>query len=497
MNSPERSSGPDSPSFLPNDCFIRGERASLNFVEECNSYTFMKKRKSDIKKFSFYNAIVIGTVVAFDFFKMCGDGHITEWAKTVVLVICICNLLHFMFTYLKLARASQEQRVKIKNHFCANTSPKQEDEGPVEMNNLATPSPQTDVSKTPPHNNMTGEFSSFETPTNHTLTKYKNKMFSQANDLVKYLCDYKQAMKDELVLLSRDSSMPSGPFDFWSPENRKDTSPNSLDVSPLLRTLQYQTACKKMLNTSAFWGGQDSPDGWSQPNVKWICNLRSWLSEMVLKRLVEEIETVNRGLQKEGMGSYLVGTVGLDALVNTANNHVIVQKIPNISFLVPFLEISTNQQYVVQRIRDLAKGSSMNCFNWRSGGNYEDKLWESHLLTDAELVMHLFMTYLDSRLPLLAERPSAKPFSSQYFARSPNSPKKTNLAIVQDNVSPPHYQLMINNSLRDIPHGRNNLFWTLVQFLCCVKKYEHGSLGNINWGRGGLNMLSIIENTDI
>lgn len=36
-------------------------------------------------------------------------------------------------------------------------------------------------------------------------------------------------------------------------------------------------------------------------------------------------------------------------------------------------------------ILDLAVGNTMNEFSWKSGGKLEDKSWDSHLPTDAEV----------------------------------------------------------------------------------------------------------------
>ena len=68
--------------------------------------------------------------------------------------------------------------------------------------------------------------------------------------------------------------------------------------------------------------------------------------------------------------------------------------------VIPFLEVTTNQKYLVQRLRgclisinndklivilwsDLAKGGCIGKFIWNSGGSYGYKLWSEELVTDS------------------------------------------------------------------------------------------------------------------
>lgn len=56
--------------------------------------------------------------------------------------------------------------------------------------------------------------------------------------------------------------------------------------------------------------------------------------------------------------------------------------IPSLATLIPFLEITTNQEYLEKRTRELAKGGCMSEFKWNSGSSYKGKDWDDSLPTD-------------------------------------------------------------------------------------------------------------------
>lgn len=67
--------------------------------------------------------------------------------------------------------------------------------------------------------------------------------------------------------------------------------------------------------------------------------------------------------------------------------------IPSLATLIPFLEITTNQEYLEKRIRELAKGGCMSEFKWNGGSNYKGKEWDDSLPTDCAVSLDgLFYT---------------------------------------------------------------------------------------------------------
>ena len=84
------------------------------------------------------------------------------------------------------------------------------------------------------------------------------------------------------------------------------------------------------------------------------------------------------------------GNVGLDKLRKLAQSFSITV-IPTLPTLVPFLELSSNQDYLVNRIKVLAKGGSMSEFKWNSGGSHNGKEWDSSLPTDTAVLYKVFL----------------------------------------------------------------------------------------------------------
>lgn len=115
--------------------------------------------------------------------------------------------------------------------------------------------------------------------------------------------------------------------------------------------------------------------------TKYVTNLRMWLSATILQRLVKEFDTID-GEFAIRVSDIKIGSVGLERLKKTAENHMVSSYVPTLSTVLPFLEMSTNQEYLVQRIRELARGSGINDYRWNSSNSY-DLNWDEHVTTDA------------------------------------------------------------------------------------------------------------------
>lgn len=229
--------------------------------------------------------------------------------------------------------------------------------------------------------------------------------------------------------------------------------------------------------------------------VKWTSNLRKWISTTILNRIVEEMNRIDDDLIAQGLTLVSIGNVGYETIKATAFSELIRKNVPSLLLLLPYLEITSNQQYIMQRIRELAEGSTMRDFDGQSGGKFNDIPWDAHLPSDAELIMHLMVTYFDAKLPPLISEPLKRPFSTQYFVESPKKPTQTELAIYQQGSRPPYYQLIVNGEIHQLPLGSNNVLYALLLFIHCIKTKHDGMLGRINLGPAGLNMLWIVEDT--
>lgn len=116
--------------------------------------------------------------------------------------------------------------------------------------------------------------------------------------------------------------------------------------------------------------------------TKYVTNLRMWLSATILQRLVKEFDKIDNEFAVRGFSDIKIGSVGLERLKKTAENHMVSSYVPTLSMVLPFLEMSTNQEYLVQRIRELARGSGINDYRWNSSNSY-DLNWDEHVTTDA------------------------------------------------------------------------------------------------------------------
>ena len=174
------------------------------------------------------------------------------------------------------------------------------------------------------------------------------------------------------------------------------------DMSHLLKTSLYQLSSSvtpskqltKELETgpyNAFIDG--SPEGLKKVSTTqlstYVGNLRMWISLTILQRIEEEINIADQAFKSRGFADIQIGNIGLERLKKTAENQQLVSLyIPRLPLLIPFLEMSTNQEYLVQRIKDLAKGSCLADYRWNSGSAYKGISWDEHLPTDSAVSKH-------------------------------------------------------------------------------------------------------------
>ncbi|XP_078040168.1 transmembrane protein 209 [Augochlora pura] len=368
-------------------------------------------------------------------------------------------------------------------------------------------------------------FFKYNSPTSQKSTSSPNGSFNKSlnastngnltgEDLIqseKELQNYLEETRQRKHVLSTDIDQPSNLLSsFWSHPAIK--SPG--EVSPLLRRCAYQLApiIDKSKSTSSGAEEGHSPRGmlgvsdvWRKyridPNKvnEWTANLRMWISKTVVERVAMEIDNVCSALVRHGLSDSQPGQVGLDRLRKLAQAPFLVTAIPTLPTLVPFLELSNNQEYLINRIKVLAKGGSMSEFKWNGGGCHGGKEWDSSLPTDSAIIMHLISTYMDTQLEAPLDQPDARPFTSRYMARSGMSlPRSKGPIIVCQSINPPYYSLAhsgdsLSNDYEEIQRGRNNLFHILLLFLYIVKTRDNGMLGRVNLGTSGINVLWVID----
>ena len=310
-------------------------------------------------------------------------------------------------------------------------------------------------------------------------------------------------------------------------------------------TLSSQDSGQKSLAVSEMWLSlgvdRSSLDLWTE-------KCRRWFAYEILQPLVTEIDSLNKTLKDSGYSHLQFGLSESNALNKGGIGHL-VQHLRNLSLVLQYLDVHANQEYLVWRIRELAKGSCLSAFRWDSGGRPERGDWDQSLPTDAAIVFHLFSTYLDSCLPPSSRIPDRRTFTLQFVkplaavkaaernscsggvktaspprrttaqvaGRSgrqsitnvgassksesdPSSPGQGNLAhlspdlcFAHANDRPPHYQLLVGGKTIDVGDGRNNLFHSILYFLRYVKIAKHGMLGSVNLNLAGVGVLEIVD----
>ncbi|KAM3832690.1 transmembrane protein 209 isoform 2-T2 [Vipera latastei] len=300
---------------------------------------------------------------------------------------------------------------------------------------------------------------------------------------------------------SSDSSSPSNSPTFWN------YGRSMADYAQMLRKFQYQPACRSQApsahkDEADLSSKQAAEEVWARVSMSrqlfdhmdsWTAKFRNWINETILVPLVQEIESVSTQLRRMGCPELQIGEASLSSLKQAAL--VKAPLIPTLNTIVQYLELSPNQEYLVERIKELSQGGCMSSFTWNRGGDFKARKWDTDLPTDSGIIMHVFCTYLDSRLPPHPKYPDGKTFTSQHFIQTPDKPDLSNenlFCVYQSSINPPHYELIYQQQAYNLPKGRNNLFHTLLMFLYIIKTKESGMLGRVNLGLSGVNVLWIL-----
>eukprot|EP00116_Pleurobrachia_bachei_P001592 sb/3461854/ len=365
---------------------------------------------------------------------------------------------------------------------------------------------------------------SFTTPLREADSSFKlgaspkiRKRVSDINDLSNYLKEYEE--KDKWMARgTSDRSLSSG----WAPRA-------SETLPPRTYFLASQNQSVSVSGDTSYYNQQAADAllerlGVSAPYLdSWTQNIRTWLARTIFQHLHSEIQMINKTLEQIGSAECKIGSVSTAVLSKISTNkheHMAnigmfcsdplrllsistqqFEAIPLILFspsakVLPYLEVSVNQEYLVHRIGELAAGSCLGCFRWESGGQYKNAPWNKELPTDSQIVAHCINTYLDSHLPRNPMYPEGRTFTTQYFVQTPNKAdsKKREYALFQSSIHPPHFKVLVEDEVWEVSKGRNNLFHSLLLLLFHLRSEEHGMLGPVNLGPTGLNMLWIIGN---
>nr|CAD2160687.1 unnamed protein product [Meloidogyne enterolobii] len=267
--------------------------------------------------------------------------------------------------------------------------------------------------------------------------------------------------------------------------------------------------------------------------------LRIWLCNTIIKPLSEKINEMNLELaEKHANMNITLGQTPID-LIQTAMAHRTDLCNTFLPFIIPYIRVHQNQQYVVNRIHSFSQNIALQEYKWNSGGDTiardeKDAFsrilpWneQQKLLTDVELIWHLFCTYMDFHLSPCSSAFSAfssdignKPFSNLYCSKCPSSSttpvtistsnltdlfppaivakkQKQNLLRGEDascqnieddgeffirmnETTPPTFEFVIDGGVTVFQpaKGTSQNFWlVLILFLAHLKKYARSRIG--------------------
>ncbi|VDM16191.1 unnamed protein product [Hydatigera taeniaeformis] len=255
---------------------------------------------------------------------------------------------------------------------------------------------------------------------------------------------------------------------------------------------------------------KNASEYWKTNNVtdldldRWTVDIRRWLHGTILRRVVDEIASVNAKISKLSDDAVLIGSTTLNTLEQLAKGRY--QHIVTLPTLIRFLELTKEQSYLVFRLQELARGSCLGEFRWDSGSRSTVSPWKDYLPNDTmasaniyhflcKILLHLFSTYMDSLLPPHAKCLSGGVFGQLHLVRSPDKPdlkSKYNAQIYVAAVQPPSIKVVIDGIIYTFPPGRYNLYHALLLFFHFYKCLD-GTIRSISLGPSGLNVAWIFE----
>ncbi|XP_050213359.1 uncharacterized protein LOC126664831 [Mercurialis annua] len=177
------------------------------------------------------------------------------------------------------------------------------------------------------------------------------------------------------------------------------------------------------------------------------------------------------------------------------------------------------EDYMVQRIQELAEGTCLKNYEYMGGGEVyakKKKMWNLELPTDSHLLLYLFCAFLEhpkwmlhvdpasyaeeqsSKNPLfLGVLPPKERFPEKYISVISGIPPSTlhpgACVLVVGRQSPPLFALYWDKKLQFSLQGRTAL-WDTVLLLCHRIKVGYGSIvRGMHLGSSALNILPLLE----
>ncbi|KAI1721380.1 transmembrane protein [Ditylenchus destructor] len=238
--------------------------------------------------------------------------------------------------------------------------------------------------------------------------------------------------------------------------------------------------------------------------------LRIWICNTILRPLAQKIDEMNDILSKKYSVLHLkIGSTAPDVLQSAllSKSELCNTLLP---FLLPYLRIHSNQNYVVHRIRELSENIALEKFKWNSGGAetiYDEKTgvtrkinWNEQLPTDSEFVWYCFSAYFDYQMSArsLLTSDMLRPFSSKYFldatvdSRSMDTSMLDSFFIRLASKQPPVFEFVVHNGSEVlVPNKETGNFWVVMLLLIAhvFRHDKHARIGNLSLSAISLNVF--------
>ncbi|XP_049570456.1 transmembrane protein 209 isoform X2 [Orcinus orca] len=190
---------------------------------------------------------------------------------------------------------------------------------------------------------------------------------------------------------SPDSTSPSTSPTFWNHSRFMG------DYAQTLKKFQYQLACRSQApcankDEADLSSKQAAEEVWARVTMNrqlldhmdsWTAKFRNWINETILVPLVQEIESVSTQMRRMGCPELQIGEASITSLKQAAL--VKAPLIPTLNTIVQYLDLTPNQEYLFERIKELSQGGCMSSFRWNRGGDFKGRKWDTDLPTDSAI----------------------------------------------------------------------------------------------------------------
>eukprot|EP00466_Bigelowiella_natans_P015874 jgi/Bigna1/127490/aug1.4_g2198 len=233
----------------------------------------------------------------------------------------------------------------------------------------------------------------------------------------------------------------------------------------------------------------------------WAAKLKRWMVETILKPRIKEFENSDRHFKQiadkfRSGDRYSTLTNSQKTMLNDLDkfrDHLVYRAEPNTDaaklrkYLDKYLQCdgtSIHKSYVLRRLKSFGGSLSTSDYTGLRGGSD----WKPGMPTDAKIVMHAFLTWIEDAIPA---------FRQYCFVKNGVQKRARNKfpAIRECYLNPPYYCITKASSDKDLQFvtpGRENVFCCIVMFLYMVKKNHGSRIVTTDLTNGSLRGLSYV-----